>query len=168
MKRWLLFLFFIPVTVHAQADSSCTYDMYNCYLHSLRSYLNGSSGLEQMNSKYVKKNTSTLYIAKRFYTSGFPEIIDGYNVQYIDIDDNKELLYNELKSKKGALLYMSELNVTADVCDLWLMPVEIIKNKKDGGFEPLYKEKGCHLYFRVCKDNGKLSYKNTICPTDKD
>jgi hypothetical protein len=164
----LLILLFIPSLSFAQADTACTYDMYNCYLHSLRAFLHGTSGLEQMHEKHMNKKTTTLYIPKRFYTSGFPDEIDGFKVQYLDIAENIDMLYDELQSKKGTLVYMSELNVTAEKCDLWLMPVKIVKNKNGGTLEPQYTEKGCHLYFRVCKENGRLGYDMTFCPTGKD
>ena len=168
MKRFLFLVLFIPLFSSAQSsDTTCTYDMYNCYLHAIRAFLNGSSGLEDMHSKQMTKKTATLYIVKRYYTSGFPDVIEGHNMQYIDIEGNEELLHSELKTKTGTLLYMSELNIGAEMCDLWLMPIYM---KKQGNvISPEYTEKGCHLYFRVCKETGKLGYAKTFCPpADKD
>jgi hypothetical protein len=161
--KWLLpvFLFF-PFISNAQKDSSCTMDMYGCYVYSLKALINGNSGLIHAHELQFKKKTKTLYIPKRFYTTALPEELEGIQVKYIDLDTEKDKIYEAVKHKKAALYYLSELNITATMCDLWIMPIGL--NKVSETIEPDYTELGCHLFFKVCGDNGKLGYSNTICP----
>lgn len=165
MKNWLFLLVFIPVLCFAQKDTSCSMDMYGCYVFSIKSLLKGSAGLEVLHQKSIHKKTTTLYIPKRFYTAGLPEEIDGYKVQYIELDAEKSKIYDALKNNTAALFYMSELNVTASVCDLWLMPVSL--EKVNNRIEVNYAELGSHIMFKVCSDNGKLGYNSTINPLEK-
>jgi len=165
MKNWLLVLVFLPAFSFAQTDTSCTMDMYGCYVYAIKSLLNGSSGLAELHKSFFKKNTTVLYIPKRFYTAGLPEKIEGYKIQYIDLDAEKLKIYEAVNNKSAALFYMSELNVTASMCDLWIMPVTLEKNNNQ--VEANYAELGSHLLFKVCSDSGKLGYGMTINPSEK-
>jgi len=161
--KWLLLLFlFFPFIADAQKDTNCTMDMYGCYVYSLKALINGNSGLIHTHDLQFKKKTTTLYIPKRLYTTALPEEIEGIKVQYIDLNAEKDKIYYAVKNKKAALYYISELNVTATECDLWIMPIGL--KMANDIVEPDYTELGCHLFFKVCGDNGKLGYSSTICP----
>ncbi len=162
MKRLILYLLLLnSLQCLAQKDTSCTMDMYGCYVYTLRSLINGAE-LKKMHDWGFGKKTKTVYIPQRFYTAGLPEKLDGVRIQYIDLNTDKDKIYDAVKNKKAALYYLSELNITATKCDLWLMPIGL---KKTGDtIEPDYTELGCHVSFKVCGENGKLGYDNTICP----
>lgn len=161
--KWLLpLLLLYPCLSNAQVDTGCKMDMYGCYVYSLKALVNGNSGLKHAHELQFKKKTTILYIPKRFYTTALPETLEGVMVRYIDLDTEKDKIYDDVNSKKAALYYLSELNVTAMMCDLWILPIGL--KKESGSVTVDYSELGCHLFFKVCSDNGKLGYSNTICP----
>ena len=162
MKWFMPIFFLLPFIAKAQNDTSCKMDMYGCYVYSLKALVMGNSGLKHAHELQFKKKTTTLYIPKRFYTTALPEEYEGVKIRYIDLDTEKDKIYAAVKNKNAALYYLSELNVTASMCDLWIMPIGL--KKVYDIVEPDYTELGCHLFFKVCGDNGKLGYSNTICP----
>jgi hypothetical protein len=162
MKRLLTLLIFIPFMSFAQKDTNCTMDMYGCYVFTLKALVNGASGLQDLYKSGIKKKTKTIYIPKRFYTTALPDGINGLTIKYIDLDKEKATIYEEVKNNTAAIYYISELNVGAKQCDLWVMPVGL--KKENGVVEAEYAELGSHLLFKVCGDNGKLGYDTTINP----
>lgn len=165
MKRLLLTLILLPTLAFAQQkkyDPVYHLDIHGCYEYAITALVHGDADLESIAGKKKKK---AIYFSKEYYTAGFPEEIDGCAIKFIDIDLNKETLYKEQKSKKGVVMYMSVLNLTADTCDLWMIPIDI--EKKGEEYSWSYNDGGCHVFYNFNKEAGKLGYLKTECKEAK-
>src|SRR5688572_8866160 len=51
------------------------------------------TALEQMNKRLIKPNTSTIYVFKTEHVPSLPDSVNGYTVKCIDVEQNKDLVY---------------------------------------------------------------------------
>ncbi|MBS1773690.1 MAG: hypothetical protein JST82_12600 [Bacteroidetes bacterium] len=162
MKKFIAVLLLLaPFIISAQTKAPpATFDIRGCYEYALHSLVNSDNGLGYVKKDFGKK-VKHYYFPKKFYTVALSETIDKSTLKYIDFDLNKETLYEEQESKKAALILMTELNLTADTCDLWFIPMKL--TKKDNGFETTYSDNVCHVYFYFNKETNKLGYAKTEC-----
>lgn len=130
----------------------------SCYLYAVRNYLTTDTILGPVKKYGVLGSDSTIYIVRAEHTKDWPDTMAGFHIVYIDLEDDKEKLYKEQRSKNMPVLYISRFVHEYDRYFCNILPV-VFKNKR----EITYGHDACKMWFTYDYSIAQFYYTNKLC-----
>lgn len=151
--KFLVFLFlFLPFAAIAQQNDfpDSVRVKEDIYKYAITKFIKQEGDFGKLSKPLMKSKKKIIYVLNEYYFRVMPNYINGYYIQYVDPDTDKEMLRTAQKKDKAVVLYLSRITNHLDFYGLHIMPVTITAD------DPEFSEKHVYVLFEYMMDAHKF------------